>query len=383
MPHFVTNSLNLPDLPYRHNKSEFLFQSIEDDSFVIGVNVEGIEFLLRAKEEQGKLLVKHDKRVRVPSIGVVKQALLDLLDLSAQDLLYSNIASISSKQKTIKNHIEAQEVFSLLQKHQKCSLEIGFGSGRHLLKNALENRDMLYIGVEIHTPSIMQVLRQIELQKLDNLYILSLDARVLLEVLPSNSLDEVFIHFPIPWDSSPAKRIITKESAENISRALKKDGFLHLRSDSDSFYEYSLDVIKNTRGLVIDSFINKDIEVVSKYEQRWRKHQKIIRDIYAYSEGNSPQNQTRELPNLESIDIKKVAENKKAWREGSVFVAIKEMLELKNGGSLLFFTGGSIYSPVKHFLVDLGRGVSFFGPKPLASDANIKMLEVLREWGNG
>jgi tRNA (guanine-N7-)-methyltransferase len=383
LPHFVTNSLNLKELPCKHGKSEFLFQSEIDESYVIGVRVEGIEFLLRVKKEGEKLLVKHDKRVRVPSIGLVKQALLDLLDLSADDLLYSNIASISSKQKTIKNHIEANEIFDLLSRYEKCSLEVGFGSGRHLLKNALEHQDRLYIGVEIHTPSIMQVLRQIELKNIENLYILSLDARVLLEVLPSNSLDEIFIHFPIPWDSSPAKRVITEESAKNISRALKKGGFLHLRSDSDNFYDYSLDVLKNTDGLDIDSFVNKDIEVVSKYEQRWRKHQKVIRDIYAYSKTESCKTEKKELLNLENIDLQEAGRHDKAWREGSVFLAIKEMLKVGENGAILFFTGGSIHSPVKHFLVDLGDGVRFFGSKPLASDANIKMLEVLKKWGNG
>jgi len=50
---------------------------------------------------------------------------------------------------------------------------VGFGSGRHLLHQAINNPDILFIGIEIHFPSIEQVLKQITIK---NLHVVSVDS---------------------------------------------------------------------------------------------------------------------------------------------------------------------------------------------------------------
>jgi len=344
---------------------------------IIGVSRDDREFLLRADATPRGTLIKQDKRMRVPSSGIIKESLKELAFGLGLDLSFDNLGSITPKQRAISNFIEPEDALKLAQENERVSLEIGFGSGRHILKNAKDNPNTIYMGIEIHTPSIMQVLRQIEIQKLSNLFILSLDARVLLEILPSNSIDELFVHFPVPWDSSPSKRVLTKESVSNIGRVLKKGGLLHLRTDSETFYRYSKELLQTSNLFTTESFENRELGVVSKYEQRWRSKSKDIYDIYAYSKEESWALDQTKLFCFEGMDIKKAKPFVK--KEGEVFTVLKNIYTLQEGGELLFVTGGSIHSPIKYFLIKDEEGVRFFGSKPLPSRSNIASFEILKE----
>lgn len=378
MPHIVTTDFNGFERGFGFGGSRFLFitEPFKKER-IIGVVRDGREFLLRVDSTPRGALIKQDKRMRVPSLGLIKESLKELAFGLGLDLSFDNLGSITPKQKAISNFIEPEIAVKLAEENEKVSLEIGFGSGRHILKNAKENPSTTYIGIEIHTPSVMQVLRQIEIQKLSNLFILSLDARVLLEILPSNSIDELFVHFPIPWDSSPSKRVLTKESVSNIGRALKKGGVFHLRTDSDTFYNYSKALLQDSNLFTIEFFENRELEVVSKYEQRWRSQSKDIYDVYAYAKEESMPLEHIDLFDLAEIDTSRAKPF--VIRKDEIFIVLKNIYDLEGGGKLLFVTGGSIHSPLKYFLIDEGEGVRFFGSKPLPSRSNIASFEILKE----
>jgi len=122
-------------------------------------------------------------------------------------------------------------------------IEIGFGSGRHLLHNANKHKDTIHIGIEIHKPSIQQVLKQIELQSLDNLFIIDSDVRLLLEILKSNSVDRIFLHFPVPWDDAPKRRVVGENFLNEAIRVLKQDATFELRTDSKNYYDYTYSLL--------------------------------------------------------------------------------------------------------------------------------------------
>lgn len=130
-------------------------------------------------------------------------------------------------------------------KPHKIFLEIGFGSGRHILHLAKQNPNDIFIGLEVHTPSIEQVLKNIAISNLENLFILHFDARVLLEILPSNSLDCIFLHFPVPWNDSPSRRVFSEHFLALALRVLKKGGILELKTDDEIYFKDALNISKN------------------------------------------------------------------------------------------------------------------------------------------
>ena len=134
-------------------------------------------------------------------------------------------------------------------KSPKIFLEIGFGSGRHILHLAKQNPNDIFIGLEVHTPSIEQVLKNITISNLQNLFILHFDARVLLEILPSNSLDCIFLHFPVPWNDSPSRRVFSEHFLDLALRVLKKGGILELKTDDEIYFKDALSISKNLQNL--------------------------------------------------------------------------------------------------------------------------------------
>lgn len=134
-------------------------------------------------------------------------------------------------------------------KSPKIFLEIGFGSGRHILHLAKQNPNDIFIGLEVHTPSIEQVLKNIAISNLQNLFILHFDARVLLEILPLNSLDCIFLHFPVPWNDSPSRRVFSEHFLAIALRVLKKGGILELKTDDEIYFKDALSISKNLQNL--------------------------------------------------------------------------------------------------------------------------------------
>lgn len=169
-------------------------------------------------------------------------------------------------------------------KPPKIYLEIGFGSGRHILHLAKNNPQDIFIGLEVHTPSIEQVLKNIALQNLRNLFILHFDARVLLEVLPPNSLDCIFLHFPVPWNDSKTRRVFSAHFLELALRALKKDSILELKTDDEIYFKDAITLCENLPKNALDfvaqnaqnEMNNEQENIISKYEARWRRQKKEI-----------------------------------------------------------------------------------------------------------
>lgn len=184
-------------------------------------------------------------------------------------------------------------------------LEIGFGSGRHILALAQSCPESIIIGLEIHTPSIEQVLRQIELLGLKNLFVLCMDARVLVEILPRGSLERIYIHFPVPWNDSPSKRVFSARFLTHAINALKPNGEIEFRTDDEKYFDDVLQIAQKAESNIkssLDSGADKatsadsstpqntlikvthakniDKSVISKYEARWRRQSKDIFDIH-------------------------------------------------------------------------------------------------------
>ena len=151
------------------------------------------EFFLRKVERPSKnnSIIKCEKSSKAQPTGIIKNAIKTLMEQqSNQHLITHNLNNNSPRQNLQSPFFKSVKYF--LDFSQKCLIEVGFGSGRHLLHLAKSNPHLICIGIEIHSPFIEQILRQIELLGLKNLYIIHTDARILLEILPS-CIAEVYL----------------------------------------------------------------------------------------------------------------------------------------------------------------------------------------------
>ena len=107
----------------------------------------------------------------------------------------------------------------------KIILEIGFGMGDTTAKIAENFRDTNFIGIEVHSPGVGNLLNRINEKEIKNLRIIQHDAVEVLEhMVPNSSLDGVHIFFPDPWHKKKhnKRRLIQSNFIEKIGHKIKK-----------------------------------------------------------------------------------------------------------------------------------------------------------------
>jgi tRNA (guanine-N7-)-methyltransferase len=120
---------------------------------------------------------------------------------------------------------------------KKINFEIGFGSGEHILMQALARPDEVFIGCEPFLPGVIKLLRNIVNQKIDNILIFNDDALDLLEKFPDDFLSELFVLFPDPWPKTKhhKRRIISIENLELFKQKLKTKGKILVATDHEDY----------------------------------------------------------------------------------------------------------------------------------------------------
>lgn len=285
MPNFQTKQITPLTLPYSQDGVEFLYKgtSVRDEELIF-TRYKNEEFFLKQLQREDDILIKGDKLAKPSRVKLLQNALCVYEKAIDAKSIFSNIHTTKNrheKQNDILKGIDffAKDFNTFRQKWKNCCVEIGFGSGRHLLYQAKNSPDTLFVGVEIHKPSIEQVVKLCEAQRIENIIIVDFDARVLMEFFASNMLATIFIHFPIPWDKKPHRRVISPTFLREASRLLKNEGTIQLRTDSEKFYRYALEVMSEPPHANIHINKNQDIKVSSKYEDRWKKLDKNIYDV--------------------------------------------------------------------------------------------------------
>ena len=367
MPHIIIDKLKEIKYPIKTKEAEFLFKAQN----YIGVKTSKAQFLITIKTHKKGYLVKYDKITR-PIISEIKKAYLEFVKLNEANIIFENIHGIKEKLPD-ENMLDINDNLSNID-----IIEIGFGSGRHLLHLAKKYPDKTILGIEIHKPSIEQVLKRIKHEKLKNIKIINHDARIILSKIPSNNLHSIYLHFPVPWDKKEHRRVINKDFINESIRTLKQNGFLHLRTDSENYFTYSIEKFLETQKTHIEIKKNIPYEIKSKYEERWIKMGKNIYDIYMYSLENSPQkNEFFDFSfekRLKNLDFEpKVYDN--------FIVHIEQENKIDNESSLIRATIGNFNRPEHIYIINCKK--PYYFKKPAEIKENYLAHQEIKRLFNG
>lgn len=372
MPHILASDISLPPMP--SSIGEYRFHLLASDGYttLIPTSYKNRDFILKIKKRDKNLYIGYDKGSRISPVGIIKDALLILKEY-AKGIESHNLNKSSLKEDTNSNYLKSPKEFLDENLHKKSSIyiEIGFGSGRHLLHLAREHKDSLVVGIEIHKPSIDQVLRRLEVEGIENVVIVSYDARLFLELLLFMSVDMVFLHFPVPWDKKPHRRVVSSSFVEQLKRVLKQDGKFELRSDSEGYFEYTLKSFLESPSAKIDINKNKNLEISSKYEDRWKRQNRDIFDLIFYN--TSPKDSQKEECDFIFYGKKslKNLQNRVTIKKMEHFVHIEKIYKIDGGGELIALSFGAFNAPERRYLIFKDGSCRYFGSTPIETRANI------------
>jgi len=390
MPHLNLESFNPLTFPARCGEVEFLFQADyknPEEGALIATRYKGREFFLVYKNGTKKLL-KGDKVTRPSPNFILKHALSAYAECSGSPILDSNVDNAPEN-----THLKTHDALKSIQffadnfpKDREVRIEVGFGSARHLLHQASANPDVLFIGLEIHKPSIEQALKQIVIQNLTNIMILDYDARLFLEFVPSNIVGKIYVHFPVPWDKKPHRRVISEAFLKESERSLRVGGTLELRTDSENYYRFALETFSTPRQSRFEVRKNQEIAIVSKYEDRWKKQEKNIYDVTFTCDVESPEPDhigdfSFSIAPIDATIIDRLS--KETYKREWGFIHVERTFSVGENGSMIRLAMGSFDRPESTYVLIENGAACYYPSLPVRSSANLKAHILLDELLHG
>lgn len=391
MPHLHLESFKTPAFPAVCKDVEFDFIACNvghNDEDLIATRYKGRSFFLVHKKSENKELLKSDKITRPSPNFILKHALLAYAECAGINVLDSNVND-APENTHLKTH-DALKTISFFAENfpseREVRIEVGFGSARHLLHQAEAFPEVLFIGLEIHKPSIEQALKQISIRNLNNVMVLDYDARLFLEFVPSNVVGKIYVHFPVPWDKKPHRRVISEAFLNESIRVLKAGGTLELRTDSEEYYRYALETFSSPQQSRFEVYKNRDIAISSKYEDRWKRLEKNIYDVIFTCETESPEAQLEGDFSFNSTQnplgvLERLS--KETFKRDWGFLHVERAFRIGENSVMLRLAMGSFDRPESCYVIIENNKTHYYPSLPVRSRANLAAHTLLNELLHG
>ncbi|WP_332697562.1 tRNA (guanosine(46)-N7)-methyltransferase TrmB [Halalkalibacter lacteus] len=164
-------------------------------------------------------------------------------------------------------------------------VEVGTGKGQFLMGMSMLHPDVNFIGVEKYESVLITAMNRAKESSQTNVKFLNEDVSDILEFFEASEIDRVFINFTDPWPKNrhEKRRLTYKGFLEMYEQVLKEGGDIHLKTDNQGLFEYSLESFTSygmTLHHVSLDLHRSNIEgnVMTEYEQRFsRKGMRIYR----------------------------------------------------------------------------------------------------------
>ena len=144
------------------------------------------------------------------------------------------------------------DLASVSRRDARRVLDIGFGDGDALATNALNNPAVDYLGIEVHEPGIGHLLLQLERAAITNVHVIARDASDVVPLIADATFDAVDLFFPDPWPKKRhhKRRLVQLPFIAELSRVLKRGGFLHVATDWADYARHTREVLAQSADLV-------------------------------------------------------------------------------------------------------------------------------------
>lgn len=375
MPHFFASDIKEAKFPAKCAQIEFILEAKSAQNSLILAKFGQRKIILSKEKKPNGYLIKYNKNLKIASKFISKIALKEYAQITHAKIISHNL--------NIKKNSDFSDEFLLdfwdlaNIKAEKIIIEIGFGSGRNLINMAQNRADCVFLGLEVYNPAIEQVLNQIRILGLKNLFILHLDCRILFEMLADSSVDEVYLHFPIPWDKNPQRRVLSSYFLNQVWRVLKNGGYLWLRTDSKEYFEFARTIETDFK---LEIYKNEKTNIISKYEARWQRQNKDIFDIKFIKDSKfeiSPDSILKpKSKQLEILDaFKNLCDCGQKICDKECFLHIKNIYIFPKG-FVIFIVYGAIFAPQNAFLVIQNKEVEIWG-EIIPTSLNIRALGLI------
>ncbi len=146
-------------------------------------------------------------------------------------------------------------------------LELGCGKGEYTVGLAKQYPDKNFIGIDIKGARMWRGCKTSVDENINNVAFVRTHIQVLDMYFAENEVSEIWITFPDPQLKKPNKRLTSPRFLDLYSKFLIEKGIIHLKTDSQELYDYTLNevllaqkktILLSTNNLY-ESNINEDV----------------------------------------------------------------------------------------------------------------------------
>jgi tRNA (guanine-N7-)-methyltransferase len=149
-------------------------------------------------------------------------------------------------------------------------VEIGFGNGEFLVREAQAHPEHNFVGIEPEWASVQRCLRRIAQARVANVRLLLVEARVALERLfTPQTVQCVYALFPCPWpkERHSKHRLFAQTFLTLLNSRLAPDGEVQVVTDHEPYLHWVLDQVPDTGFVAQWTTIAPRFS--TKYERKW------------------------------------------------------------------------------------------------------------------
>lgn len=132
-------------------------------------------------------------------------------------------------------------------------VEIGSGSGGHLIGLAARELNGSYFGFELRFKRAVRTIEKSTAAGIDRTYVLNIDGREFSEFFEPASVDAIYVNFPDPWEKKRQRkhRMLNAQFLDRAAVCLKPDGFISVKTDHAEYFCEFLPILQNDRRFEI------------------------------------------------------------------------------------------------------------------------------------
>jgi tRNA (guanine-N7-)-methyltransferase len=132
-------------------------------------------------------------------------------------------------------------------------LELGCGKGEYSLGLGKHYPNKNFIGLDLKGNRIYIGAKEALALNMKNVAFLRTRIDFITDYFAENEVDEIWLTFSDPQRKKPRKRLTSPLFIERYQQILKPGGLIHLKTDSELLFEYTLDEIENKKYTCLEN----------------------------------------------------------------------------------------------------------------------------------
>jgi len=182
---------------------------------------------------------------------------------------FNNVVEPTTKEVFQKDHtLKGKWRAEIFKNDNPIVLELGCGKGEYSVGMGEHFPDKNFIGVDIKGNRIWRGAKTAFENKMNNVYFIRTQIDHIASFFDEGEVDEIWITFPDPQpkDRLERKRLTSPMFVDRYKKFIKPNGIVHLKTDHEGFFQYTLEEIERCKFKLLESTFNLYGEDIKKLD---------------------------------------------------------------------------------------------------------------------